>query len=108
MKLKPRATRITIIIVLLVMAVVGYYAFLSGRAKQSRAEKNMTAVEAALSKNLDKEYPPTPKEVMKYYNDIIRCYYNEECSDDDIEALGLKEVCLIKSSWRPTRWAAIF
>ena len=90
MKLKPRATRITIIIVLLVMAVVGYYAFLSGKAKQQKADKNMTAVEAALSKNLDKDYPPTPKEVMKYYNDIIKCYYNEECTDEDIESLGLK------------------
>ena len=90
MKLKPRATRITIIIVLLVMAVVGYYAFLSGRAKQQRADKNMTAVEAALSRNLDKEYPPTPKEVMKYYNDIIKCYYNEEVTDEEVESLGLK------------------
>ncbi|MBR1862402.1 MAG: hypothetical protein IJ796_11205 [Lachnospiraceae bacterium] len=90
MKFKPRATRITIIIVLLVMAVVGYYAFLTGRAKTSKAEASMTAIEAALSRNLDRDYPPTPKEVMKYYNDIIKCYYNEECSDDDIEALGLK------------------
>ncbi len=89
MKLKPRATRITIIIVLLILAVVGYYAFLSSRAKQQRADANMTAIEAALSRNLDKDYPPTPKEVMKHYNDIIKCYYNEDCSDDDIEALGL-------------------
>ncbi len=90
MKLKPRATRITIIIVLLILAVVGYYAFLSSRAKSQKAEASMTAIEAALSRNLDKDYPPTPKEVMKYYNDIIKCYYNEECSDDDIEALGLQ------------------
>ena len=90
MKLKPRATRITIIIVLMIMAVVGYYAFLSGRAKERKADANMTAVEAALSRNLDKDYPPTPKEVMKYYNEIMKCYYAEDTSEDDLEALGLK------------------
>lgn len=90
MKLKPRATRITIIITLLVLAVVGYYAFLSSRAKDSRAEKNMSAVDTALSRDLDKDYPPTPKEVMKYYNSIIVCYYAEETTEDEVEALGLK------------------
>ena len=88
--MKPRATRITIIIVLLVLAVVGYYAFLSGRAKGERKDKTMTAVEEALSRDLDRDYPPTPKEVMKYYNDILKCYYSEDTTDDDIEALGLK------------------
>ncbi|MCR4618869.1 MAG: hypothetical protein K5669_11880 [Lachnospiraceae bacterium] len=90
MKLKPRATRITILIVLLIMAVVGYYAFLSGKAKERNVDATMTAVQAALSRNLDKDYPPTPKEVMKYYNEIVKCYYNEETTEDDIEALGLK------------------
>ena len=88
--MKPRATRITIIIVLLVLAVVGYYAFLSGRAKGERKDKTMTAVEEALSRDLDRDYPPTPKEVMKYYNDILKCYYSEDTTDDDIEALGLQ------------------
>ncbi len=91
MKLRPRATRISIIIVLLVIAVVGYYAFLSSRAKeQQKGIAKMPPIEEALSRNLDKDYPPTPKEVMKYYNEIIKCYYNEDCTDDDIDKLGLQ------------------
>ena len=100
MKFKPRATRITIIIVLMIMAVVGYYAFLSGRAKERNAEANMTAVEAALSRNLDKDYPPTPKEVMKYYNEIMKCYYADDTSEDDIEALKATRMQSVKLQTR--------
>ncbi|MDE7223276.1 MAG: hypothetical protein K2O34_05795, partial [Acetatifactor sp.] len=31
-----------------------------------------------------------PREVIRYYNDIIKCFYNEKCSKEDLEALGLK------------------
>lgn len=50
----------------------------------------MTVVETTLSRDLGKDYPPTPKEVIKYYNEILRCLYNEESSDEEIEALGCK------------------
>lgn len=88
--MKKATVRTTIIIVLLVMAAVGYYAYLSSRSKDSRAESSMTVVETTLSKDLNKDYPPTPKEVIKYYNEILRCLYNEESTDEEIEALGLK------------------
>lgn len=90
MKAKPRATRITIIIFILVLALVGYYAYLSNKSKAERATESMTAIETALSRDLSKDYPPTPKEVMKYYNEILKCFYNEDCTDEDVEALGIK------------------
>lgn len=84
------ATRTTIIISLLIVALVGYYAYLSNKDKVRREESAMTAVEAALSRDLNKDYPPTPKEVIKYYNELLRCLYNEESSQEEVEALGLK------------------
>lgn len=89
--MKNRTVRVTIIIIVLVMALVGYYAYLSNRSRESRQkDATMTAVEATLSRDLNRDYPPTPKEVMRYYNDIIKCFYNEECTEDQIESLGLK------------------
>lgn len=90
MKIKPRATRITIIITILILAVVAYYAYLSNKSKTERAAASMTVVEEVLSRDLNNNYPPTPKEVIKYYNDITKCLYNEECTDDEIERLGMK------------------
>ncbi len=88
--MNKRATRTTIIILVLVMALVGYYAYLSNRNKVSRQDDTVTAVQNALSRDLERDYPPTPKEVVKYYNELFTCLYNEECTDEDIEALGLK------------------
>lgn len=88
--MKRATTRTTIIIIMLVVAVVGYYAYLSSKSKESKAEESMTYIETTLSRDLSKDYPPTPKEVVKYYNEILRCLYNEEGTDDEIEALGLK------------------
>ena len=90
MKAKPRATRITIIITILILAVVAYYAYLSNKSKSERAAASMTVVEETLSYDLDRNYPPTPKEVIKYYNDIMKCLYNEECTDEEIDKLGMK------------------
>jgi len=90
MKIKPRATRITIIIAILILAVVAYYAYLSNKSKSERAAASMTFVEETLSVDLNKNYPPTPKEVMKYYNDLTKCLYNEDCTDEEIDKLGMK------------------
>ena len=90
MKLKPRTTRITIIITILILAVVAYYAYLSNKSRTERAAASMTVVEETLSRDLNNNYPPTPKEVIKYYNDITKCLYNETCTDDEIERLAMK------------------
>lgn len=88
--MKKSTTRVTVIIVFLVVAVVGYYAYLANRSRNERAEESMSTVQMILSRDLSKDYPPTPKEVIRYYNEIFIAYYNEDCSEEDIEALGLK------------------
>lgn len=88
--MKKSTTQITIVIVLMIVAVVGYYAYLSNKSQENRAEAVMTFVENVLSRNLETNYPPTPKEVLKYYNDIQKCFYNEECTEEQLDSLILK------------------
>ena len=88
--MKSGQIRVTITIIILVFGLVGYYSYLAGRAKTAQKDATMTAVEQALSRDITTDYPPTPKEVMKYYNEIMKCYYADDTSEDDIEALGLK------------------
>lgn len=83
-------TKIAIIIILMITAVVGYYAYLSNKKHELKEEAAMTVVESTLSRDLNIDYPSTPKEVLKYYNQIVRCFYNEECTDEEVEKLGLK------------------
>lgn len=86
--MKKSTTRITVIFILMIVGIVGYYAYLSGRTKEMRSDAAMTAVQSALSRDMQNDYPATPKEVIKYYNQILKCYYNEECSETEIDELG--------------------
>lgn len=79
------------VIVLLIVVMVGYYYYLSNKEKaQQEQNPEFTKVQEVLLRNLDTNYPPTPKEVIKYYSEITKCFYNEEYSDGELEQLADK------------------
>ncbi len=84
--------RILIVLVILAIAVVGLFFYLSNRARIIDEGKGtiMTPVQEVLARNLDTNYPPTPKEVLKYYSEITRCFYGEEYTDEELVKLALK------------------
>ena len=88
--MKSGQIRVTIVIIILVFGLVGYYSYLAGRAKSAQKDATMTAVELALSRDITNDYPPTPKEVMKYYNDIMLCYYRDDVTNEEIDSLGIR------------------
>ena len=93
--MKAKTTKVTIIIVLLVLSMVGYYAYLSGRAKDAKRAnaEPVSVLETVLKRDLTTDYPSTPKEVMKYYNEIIKIMYggtDEEVSQDVVDDLAMK------------------
>ena len=75
-------TQTAIIVMVLIVAVVGYYCYLVNRSNRSAQENTPTTVENVLLRDLENNYPPTPKEVIRYYNDIVKCFYNEGCSQE--------------------------
>lgn len=88
--MKKSTTGLTIIMICVIVLVVGAYAYLSNQRKVEKAEANMTLVQEALSRDLQNDYPATPKEVVKYYNQLLICFYNEECTEEEITDLGNK------------------
>ncbi|MBO5031232.1 MAG: hypothetical protein J6C19_15240 [Lachnospiraceae bacterium] len=82
-----------IIIVILVALVGGYYFYLSNHQK-AKEETVVTAVQDVLLRNLDTDYPPTPKEVVRYYSDITKCLYNETYTDEQFEQMADKLLAL--------------
>lgn len=80
---------------ILILLVVGYYYYLSNREvpqpeEPLSDEMTMTAVQIALARNLETNYPPTPREVVKYFSEITQCFYNEDLTEDEIYDLGMK------------------
>ena len=60
----------------------GYFLF---SQNNTVSEENLTEVEKVLVKDLKRDYPKTPREVIKFYNRIVKCYYGEPLSDKEVE-----------------------
>lgn len=85
-----KAIRITISVILCVGIVCGYYYYLSnsnGNHAQEE-EKETSEVDKILAKDFSKEYPTTPRAVVKWYNRIITAYYSEEYTDEQLEQMA--------------------
>ena len=75
--MKKTTATVTIIILFVLVAVVGVYAYLQGRARTESIDAVMTEVEKVLYRDLSTNYPPTVKEVIKYYVEIQKCFYSD-------------------------------
>lgn len=85
---KANAVKGSVVILLMVVAMVGYYYYLSNKGKENKAEQvEVSVAQELISRNLSTNYPPTPKEVVRYYSDITRCFYNEEYSEEEFKQL---------------------
>ncbi len=82
--------RILIVFVVLAIGVVGLFFYISNRTRvvAEGKQQQMTAVQEILSRNLDTNYPPTPKEVLKFYSQITQAFYGEEYTDEELERLA--------------------
>lgn len=83
--------KIVIIAVVLAAIVLGYFYYLGHRDRRQAEEAvAVTVVQSVLMRDLEHNYPPTPKEVIKYYSEITECFYNEEYSDEELTQLAQK------------------
>jgi len=87
--MKKKTKIIAVVLMVVVVGVVALYAYLSTRQKEALENAKMTAAQMVLSRDLQKDYPPTVKQVVACLNDIQKCLYNEECTDEEIEQLGM-------------------
>lgn len=87
---KAQGMKGLIIAIVLILLVVGYYYYLSHREVDKTEEVTVSKAQDLLLRDLDRNYPPTPKEVVKYFFDITTCLYNDKLSEADVEALALK------------------
>ena len=82
--------KILIIGIILAALVFGYYFYLTNKRNREASENkvDLTAVQNVLLRNLDKNYPPTPKEVMKVYGELTMCIHGQNYTDEEFEQLA--------------------
>ena len=100
MATKKRPTsglKATILMLVMVALVVGYFLHLRNKgikanenaALEESAQESLTYVQELIARAPYKEYPSTPVQVLKYYNEITACFYNEkDYSNEELEGLA--------------------
>lgn len=89
-----RRLRTVIIGIACICLVVGYYYYLSN--KDASDSSDVTEVQKIVLKDISgNSYPPTPREVIKFYNRILCCYYNEEYTDEEFHQLADQALLLM-------------
>lgn len=85
-----KVAKTVVIVVILAALILVYYYYLGHRTKRQEVEEAVaaTVVQSVLMRDLEHNYPPTPKEVVKYYAEITECFYNESYSDEELVQLA--------------------
>ncbi|MCI8426922.1 MAG: hypothetical protein HFJ03_05195 [Lachnospira sp.] len=85
---------------IMVLLCVGYFFYLSRRTPTIDATDKAVQdqeIAALTTRNIEDNYPETPKEVVKFYARITKAYYKTELDEEKIEALGKQARLLFDS-----------
>lgn len=83
-----------VIIAIILVALVGGFYFYVSNVGENDDGVVVSAVQDVLLRNLDNDYPPTPRELIRYYGDITKCLYNEKYTDEQLEQMADKMLAL--------------
>ncbi|MCR5651731.1 MAG: hypothetical protein K6F86_11180 [Lachnospiraceae bacterium] len=86
--MKKSRTRNTILSVAAICAAIVVVYFAIANIPKTEETVVMTETAKELAQNFDTSYPATPREVMKHYAQITKCFYMEDTTEEQIEELA--------------------
>lgn len=98
--------RTIFITAIMAMLCIGFFMYLSNREpSQTATEKDLAKqeVDNLTTIDIEKNYPESPKEVIKLYARITKAYYKGNLTDAQIEALGKQARILFDSELKGTQ-----
>ena len=88
MKKRRGKLRKPIIITILALLVVSYYIYLTHRnVNNDDKMTSNSAVSEITSRDLEKNYPGTPRAVVSYFADIQKIWYKDDITNDELTGL---------------------
>lgn len=88
-KKKQNPVKSMVLLAVMGLLVVALFFVISNRSKPTEdGPAPISAVQELLVNNLDTNYPATPKEVVKMYCEITRCFYAEKYTDEELYELA--------------------
>lgn len=74
-------------VVVCVCIVCGCFYLVKKHYASKEGKVELTEIQKITTRDLDKDYPATPREVVKLFNKILNCYYNESCTEEELRGL---------------------
>ena len=84
--MKKNGLKSIIIVVFCACLCVGYFFYLTHKTGGKEAANN--EVEMIISKDLENSYPKTAREVVKFYNRILKCYYSRGYTEEQLAQIA--------------------
>lgn len=87
-----KGTKGLICLAVICVLIVGYYYYLSNREPEKAPEEDVVVseIQNVLLRDLEYNYPPSPKEVVKYFMELTKHIYNGKGSEEEFNALAVK------------------
>ena len=85
-KVGSALTTLLVTLILGVILVIMFWKVLN--RERPLGESEASEVKILLEKDIENDYPVTPREVIKLYLRFISCFYGEELERDEIEGLN--------------------
>lgn len=84
--------RVGIVSLICAALVVGYFLYLNNKnSKPDEQDEQLTEAEIISTTDFDKNYPESPRAVVKWYNRIATVIYNNDLGDVKLEDVGEQE-----------------
>lgn len=103
-KTQQGGIKILILAIIIIALIVMYYFHLSN--KREEIKENSTAItetDEVLLRNLETNYPPSPKEVVKLYAQISKCFYDRDWDEAELVRLANMSRALLDDELKSTQ-----
>ena len=90
---RSKLIRTIVVLVILAVLILGLFIFLVKRGPRdntAREGDTLTPVQQITTLDLDKKYPPTPREVVELYAKIMQVMYRQTYTDEEFSAMASK------------------
>ena len=94
--MNKKAIKTVILMVVMGALILGCYLYLSRRNKENSSPEKMeekivtemTAAQKLIAQAPYMDYPATPVQLLKYYNELTKIFYNDSFSEEEIAQLA--------------------
>ncbi len=82
------ANTLGMMIIFGIVIVAIYFKLSTSTSPIMKSNSNKTESEALLEKDIENNYPSSPREVIKLYTRIMKNFYNEDLKDEEVNQLA--------------------